>query len=120
MDPISMILLAVRGLSVVVDNPALGGGSSLKFQEVSKFLGVLGELIERGDEAHDELKAFADMVGSMADEGRTPTKAEWAVLQDRSKAAHAVIQEAAAALPDPEPDPEPEVADDPEPESEEE
>ena len=98
MDPVAMILLAIRGLSVVANNPLLGGGSSLQTKEISDFLAMLGELIERGDEAHDELKTFAEMVDSMAKEGRSPTRAEWDVLRGRSDAAHAVIQDAAAEL----------------------
>ncbi|WP_455363610.1 hypothetical protein [[Eubacterium] cellulosolvens] len=108
MDPISMILLAVRGLSVVVSNPALGGGSSLKMNEISEFLGMLGELIERGNEGHEELKRFAETIDQMVAENRAPTPKEWDILRGRSDAAHAVIQRAAAEVAEPEPEPEPE------------
>lgn len=97
MDFISLILIAIRGLSVVTNNPALGGGSSVRLQEASELLDFLGELIERGDEGHEQLKAFAEMVEGMAKEGRAPSTAEWDALRARSDAAHDVIQEAAAA-----------------------
>lgn len=115
MNPLQLVLIAIRGLSVLTNNPALGGGSNVKLQEASKLLDFLGELIERGDEAHTELKEFADSVKEMADNNRAPTPAEWQALADRSQAAHDIIQEArrqaeaeeAANEPEPEPEPEP-------------
>lgn len=127
MNPIQLILMAIRGLSIVVDNPALGGGSSVKFQEASKLLDFLGEILERGDEAHTELKEFAEMVKDMAEKGRAPSSAEWDALKERSDAAHDVIQaarrraeeeEAANQPPVPEPEPESEPVPEPEPEPE--
>jgi hypothetical protein len=97
MGIIELILVAVRGLSLVTNNPALGGASSVKMQEVSELLGLLGELLQRGDEAHDELKAFAAAVEKIAKENRSPTRIEWDTLRGRSDAAHATIQAAAAA-----------------------
>lgn len=125
MNPIQLILIAIRGLSVITNNPALGGGSMIKLQETSKLLDFLGELLERGDEANTELKEFAEIIKAMAAESRAPTKAEWTSLQERSDAAHDVIQEArrraeeeeaANQPPVPEPEPEPEPIDEPEPE----
>lgn len=94
MNPIQLILIAIRGLSVITNNPALGGGSMIKLQETSKLLDFFGEILERGDEAHTELKEFAEIIKAMAAEGRAPTGAEWASLKERSDAAHDVIQEA--------------------------
>lgn len=96
MNIIQLILMAVRGISVITNNPALGGGSSVRLDEASKLLGLLGELLERGDEAHTELKEFAQVVERMAKEGRAPTNAEWDTLKARSDAAHSVIQTALA------------------------
>ena len=97
MGILELILVAVRGLALVTNNPALGGASSVKMQEVSEMLGMLGELLERGDEAHDELKAFTEVVAKIAEENRSPTRIEWQTLRGRSDAAHDVIQAAAAA-----------------------
>ncbi len=97
MGILELILVAVRGLALVTNNPALGGASSVKMQEVSEMLGRLGELLERGDEAHDELKAFTEVVAKIAEENRSPTRIEWQTLRGRSDAAHDVIQAAAAA-----------------------
>jgi len=118
MNIIQLILVAVRGISVLTNNPALGGGSNVKLQEASELLALLGELLERGDEAHTELKEFAEVVESMAKENRAPTPTEWQTLRDRSDAAHSIIQKAAAAAAEPEPEPEPEPTPDPEPEPE--
>lgn len=97
MGIIELVLVAIKGLSVVLNNPALGGGSSVRMQEASELLGLLGELLTRGDEAHDELVAFTEVVEDMAEKGRQPTTAEWNTLRGRSDAAHDVIQAAAAA-----------------------
>lgn len=95
MDFLAIGALILRSLQVISNNPALGGGSSVKLAEISELLGLFGQLFERGDEALDELRAFADIVEAMANEGRAPTRAEWDVLRGRSDAAHEVIQEAA-------------------------
>ncbi len=97
MGIIELVLVAIKGLSVVMNNPALGGGSSVRMQEASELLSLLGELLTRGDEAHEELVAFTKVVEEMAAKGRQPTTAEWDTLRGRSDAAHDVIQAAAAA-----------------------
>lgn len=97
MGIIELALVAIKGLSVVLNNPAVGGKSSVQFQDASELLALLGELLTRGDEAHDELVAFTKVVEGMAAQGRQPTRAEWDTLRGRSDAAHDIIQEAAAA-----------------------
>lgn len=97
MGIIELALVAIKGLSVVLNNPALGGGSSVKLQDASELLSLLGELLTRGDEAHDELVAFTKVVEDMAAKGRQPSTEEWNTLRGRSDAAHDVIQAAAAA-----------------------
>lgn len=98
MGIVELALVAIKGLSVVLNNPALGGGSSVRMQDASELLALLGELLTRGDEAHDELVAFTKVVEGMAAQGRQPTTAEWNTLRGRSDAAHDIIQEAAAAV----------------------
>lgn len=115
---IELILVAIRGLALVTNNPALGGGSSVRMQEASELLGLLGELLERGDEAHADLVAFTKVMESMAKQGRAPSTAEWNTLRARSDAAHDVIQEAAAATEEPEVEMELEVETAPAPEGE--
>ena len=111
MDFLSIGALILRSLQVISNNPALGGGSSVRMEEISELLGIFGQLFERGDEAIEELKAFADIVEAMAKEGRAPSRAEWDVLKGRSDTAHDTIQ-AAAAEPEPEPEEEETVVDD--------
>jgi len=124
MDPISLILLAVNGIRTVIANPALGGGSSVKFDQASELLGILGVLISQGDDAIDDLKAFTKTIESMAEQGRAPNEEEWAIMRRRSDDAHARLQAAKEELleeepeptPEPEPEPTPEPAPEPEPE----
>ncbi len=124
MDPISLILLAVNGLRTVLANPALGGGSSVRLDEASKILGILGVLIEQGDDGLEDLKEFTKAIETMAQQGRAPTADEWGILSRRSDDAHARLQAAKEELleeepepaPEPEPDPTPEPAPEPEPE----
>ncbi len=98
MDPISLIILAVNGIRTVIANPALGGGSSVKFDQASELLGILGVLISQGDDALDDLKAFTATIQSMAAEGRAPSSEEWDILRGRSDDAHARLQAAKEEL----------------------
>lgn len=94
MNPLQLVMIAINGLSVLTNNPLIGGGSNLKLQEASKLLSLLGELVTRGEEGYEELKAFAATIEAMVEENRAPTPEEWAALKARSDAAHDVIQEA--------------------------
>jgi hypothetical protein len=92
MDPISLILLTVQSLGVVLHNPALGGGSSVKFDQAASILGMLASLIMAGKEGEKGLIELAHMVQSMKDENRGPTPSEWATLVARQNAAHEQLQ----------------------------
>lgn len=92
MDPISLILLAINGVRTVITNPALGGGSSVKISEASELLGLLGMLIEEGDDAIDDLRAFTSLIEDMAARGRAPSPEEWAGIRARSDDAHDRLQ----------------------------
>lgn len=98
MDPISLAILAINGLSTVLSNPALGGGSSVKFGQASELLGILGALISQGDDALDDLKEFTKTIENMAAEGRSPNDSEWDVMRARSDDAHARLQAAKEEL----------------------
>lgn len=125
MDPISLILLAVNGIRTVIANPALGGGSSVKFDEASELLGILGTLIGQGADGVDDLKKFTETIESMAAQGRAPSSAEWDIMRGRSDDAHASLQAAKEELleettteePEPTPEPEADPTPDPEPEA---
>ena len=127
MGIVEMILLAVSGLRTVMANPALGGGSSVRLDQASELLGILGALIEEGDDAYDDLKDFTETIQTMAKQGREPSADEWDILRGRSDAAHARLQAAKDELlaeeepeptPEPEPEPDPEPTPEPEPEPE--
>ncbi len=94
MNPFQLILTALQGLSLLTNNPALGGGSNLRLEEASELLGLLSEIVARGEEGYEELKAFADTIEAMASENRAPTPVEWSALKARSDAAHDIIQDA--------------------------
>jgi hypothetical protein len=98
MDPISLAILAINGLSTVLSNPALGGGSSVRLGQASELLGILGALITQGDDALDDLKAFTETIEEMAAKGRAPTAGEWDVMRARSDDAHARLQAAKEEL----------------------
>ena len=87
MDPISLALIAINGVRTLLANPLLGGGGSVKAAEASELLGILGSLLQQGDDAYDDLKAFADQVAAIADENRSPTPTEWDILRSRSESA---------------------------------
>lgn len=129
MDPISLIILAVNGFRTVLNNPALGGGSSVRLDQASELLGILGTLIAQGADGMDDLKAFTAAIQSMAAEGRAPSEQEWDVLRGRSDDAHARLQAAKEELlgeedvddevpteSEPEAEPTPEPTPEPEPE----
>jgi hypothetical protein len=98
MDPISLALLAINGLSTILSNPALGGGSSVKLGQASELLGILGALISQGDDALDDLKDFTSLIEEMAAKGRAPSPGEWDVMRARSDDAHARLQAAKEEL----------------------
>jgi hypothetical protein len=93
MDPITLILLTLQSLAVVTQNPALGGGSSLKLNEVSNLLNLLATFVLAGKAGEEHLQAFADTVAKMRDEHRAPTPNEWADLTARRDAAHQRLQD---------------------------
>jgi hypothetical protein len=88
MDPITLAIAAINGMSLVLNNPALGGGSSLRFDQASEILGLLGTLLnDESESASEDLKALTSMIEDMAENGRGPTRTELATL-------HALAQDA--------------------------
>lgn len=98
MDPISLILLSLQGLSVVLKNPALGGGSQIQLGHAADILLSLAGVIAQGEAGYEHLKQFTATIESMAAEGRAPTRAEWADLIARRDAAHERLQAVKVAL----------------------
>lgn len=98
MDPISVGILAINSLRIVLSNPLLGGGSTLRFGEASELLGLLGMLLEEGEDGFEDLKAFAATIQLMAEQGREPTPTEWEILRQRSQDAHDRLQAAKEEL----------------------
>lgn len=120
MNPIQLILLAINGLRTVLSNPAIGGGSNVRFTEASELLGILGTLIEQGDDGLEDLKEFTEVIEDMAKKGRAPNATEWDIMRRRSDDAHARLQKAKEELlaeeePEPLPEPEPEPEPEPDP-----
>lgn len=115
MDPISIAIAAINGLRLVLNNPALGGGSSLRFDQASEVLGLLGTLLSEGESAYEELKTLTAVIEDMAANGRGPTRAEWDVMRARGQDAHDRLQAVKEELieedatPEPAPETEPET-----------
>lgn len=98
---------AIRALSVLPCNPALGGGSSVSGSQLAELMECLAEKCDEEGYCED----FTEIVESLATQGRQPTSEEWDVI----RGCVAVDPE-----PAPEPEPEPEPTPEPEPEEEEE
>ncbi len=71
----------INNFSTMLNNPALSGGSSVNFKDASELLGILGALVDRGETP----TYFADLIQSLADGGRKPTRAEWAALRGEAQ-----------------------------------
>jgi hypothetical protein len=93
MDPLSLAIIAINGLGLVLNNPARGGGSSVKFAEAAELLGLLGAILTEGDDAYEDLKEFTAMITSMVEMSRDPSRVEWAALRARGQDAHDRLQE---------------------------
>ena len=87
------VQLALGSIQLLLQNPLLGGQSNVRHQEAAELIGILSALIEEGEDAYEDLKAFAEEVKTMAEEGRSPTPQEWAVLRARKDAAHDRLQQ---------------------------
>ena len=123
MDPITMILTAISGIKLILNNPALGGGSSIRLDEASDLLGILAMIIEQGADGLDDLREFTALIQSMVKENRPPTQVEWDTWRSRGDAAHDRLQRVKEELlgeenPEPVPEPTPEPTPEPEPEPE--
>jgi len=92
MEHLQLISLAIRLVGAITNNPALGGGSGMRTDQISEVLGKLATLVNLGESAGAELKVFTAQVQILADEGRSPSPAEWGVLMARSDAAHGRLQ----------------------------
>ena len=92
MNIVQLILLGIQSINQLLNNPALGGGSSVKAQEASELLGILAMLITEGEDAYEDLKEFTQLIKTMAEEGRAPTRVEWENLRAREQLAHERLQ----------------------------
>ena len=111
-----LLVAAVNGLRTVICNPALGGGSSVRLDQASELLGILGGIIEQGEDGYDDLNEFVGVVEGMVKVGREPSSDEWDAL--RCKKEELLAEEEPEPTPEPEPEPEPEPTPEPEPEPE--
>ena len=91
MGVIELILIGVQGISTLLNNPKIGG-SSVRMDEASELLGMLATLIEEGDDAYEDLKAFTEEVKEMAERGVGPTPTQWSNMRAREQAAYDRLQ----------------------------
>lgn len=87
-----LFMIAVQGISTILNNPLLGGQASATARQASELLAILGSLVQKGDEAYEELRAFASIIKAMADEGRGPTREERQFLREQRAIVHAGYQ----------------------------
>lgn len=92
MDFLALVRLAINSVSLLLVNPALGGRNNIRVTQAVELLGVLDALIEEGEDAYDDLKAFTEQVRGIAAEGRSPTPDEWESLRVRKQSAHDRLQ----------------------------
>jgi hypothetical protein len=116
MNALALALAALRGISTLLSNPAMGGGSHVRLSEASELLNLLGSLIEEGQDTFEELKAFTALIDSMVAAHRGPSPDEWETIRERGQVAHdrlQAVKEELTAEEDPVPEPE-EAGEDPE------
>lgn len=87
-----LVRTALNSVGLLLSNPLLGGGGSVKAQQAAELLEVLDMILEEGEDGYEDLKAFTEQVQAMADENRGPTPAEWDMLRARKDAAHDRLQ----------------------------
>lgn len=90
-------LLLFKAVSLLVSNPALGGGGS-RASEVVRVIGHITELINGGAKTAAELKAFAEQIHAMAVAAQLPTERDFAAWTVRLNAALTVVEEAKQKL----------------------
>lgn len=71
----------INNFSTMLNNPALGGGSSVNNKDASELLSILAALGDSDEVPID----FVALIQSLADEGRKPTRAEWAALRGEAQ-----------------------------------
>jgi len=72
-----VLLKALDRLQVVLANPALSGGSSLRTSEASEILRLIISLAQDGEDGGVELEGFVGTLTTMGEKGRGPTPLEW-------------------------------------------
>lgn len=88
----TLVMIAIQGLSTILNNPLLGNQASATARQASELLAILGSLVQKGEEAYEEMKAFAMIIKGMADDGRGPTREERQFLRDQRAVVHAGYQ----------------------------
>ena len=97
MNPVEVVVLALRSLALLAQNPKLGGGG-LRSDQISELTNTLASLIEGGQETWEQLQAFAQEVKALADSGASPSALQWQQFRDRDAAARTAIERAAQRL----------------------
>lgn len=72
------LLKALDKLRIVLSNPALDGGSSIRTSEASEILRLITTLAQDPTKAGDvELDGLSNVLADMGEGGRGPTPLEW-------------------------------------------
>ncbi len=88
------LLKALDKLRVVLSNPALDGGSSIRTSEASEILRLITTLAQDPTKAGDvELDGLSDVLAAMGERGRGPTPLEWLNIRGCQAAYDAPVPE---------------------------
>lgn len=87
MDTVQLLTVLLGQLAVIAGDPALGyRGAAL-----TQALTLISQLAAKGEAARAELEALCAHVDLMVQQGREPTKDEWAQLRELSKMYHDIL-----------------------------
>lgn len=75
------LLKALDKLRIVLSNPALDGGSSLRTAEASEILRLIITLAQDAEE-NSRLTGLVGILTFMGEEGRGPTPLEWVTIRE--------------------------------------
>lgn len=92
MNFVALVRLALNSISLLLLNPNLGGRTNIRVTQAAELLDTLDALIEEGEDAYEDLRAFAEEVKAIAEAGRSPTPDEWEGMRARRMAAHDRLQ----------------------------
>lgn len=100
-----IVTLIIRGISILSNNKALGGGG-IGNTRTSFLLDTLAALIQGGEETWEDLKAFSTEIQALVDTNGEPTRGQWEAMIARDQVVRQRLADNLAAIEHSEPQPE--------------